>query len=112
MTLVSARHGGAGRLSNLANAVGPETAFAEGSPLVAPNGIASDGKFFYVADSDAEAWANEFAESLWRTGTLACPSAPEDRQECLSSTEIGWPQPLGISPLEPAVMSTQRVVTP
>jgi len=47
---------------------------------------------------DAEAWANELADALWRTGTLACPP--------------GWPQPLGILPPEPAVMSTQRVVSP
>jgi CheY-like chemotaxis protein len=41
--------------------------------------------------TDAEAWANELAAAL------------------SSSTETGWPQPLGVLPPEPPVMSTQRV---
>ena len=45
--------------------------------------------------SDAEAWANEVAAALECGGHAAA---------------LGWPQPLGILPPEPAVMSTQRVV--
>ena len=45
---------------------------------------------------DAEAWANALAAHLDRGGHAAV---------------AGWPQPLGILPPEPAVMSTQRVVS-
>src|SRR5206468_8617300 len=44
--------------------------------------------------SDAEAWANAVAALLECGGHAAA---------------VGWPRPLGISPPEPAVMSTQRV---
>jgi serine/threonine protein kinase len=46
--------------------------------------------------SDAEAWANALASNLECGGRAAA---------------VGWPQPLGILPPEPAVMSTQRVVS-
>ncbi len=48
---VAARHGNAGRLSAVSGS--SEQIGYEGTPLVAPNGLASDGLSIYVADQDA-----------------------------------------------------------
>ena len=40
----------------------------------------------YIADKPERA-AEIVEATRRRTGTLACPSGPKDRQECLSSTE-------------------------
>jgi hypothetical protein len=59
------------------------------SAFVSATGRGGDRVLYALRPEDVRFYLETkmlIAASPWRTGTLACPPSPKDRQECLSST--------------------------